>query len=125
MNQTTDVRIEPEATPIRPVSIAERFISAFFHESNIKWMLFIGAAIVAVSSLKLVAQQWDQWSTVLKFLAILAYVGVVYGFAETSEKLLGLRSTSTVLKILTLILQRTSKVTWNGYGPCFCVERIW
>ena len=33
----------------KEVSFVERFIAAFFHESNIKWMLFVGAAIVTVS----------------------------------------------------------------------------
>lgn len=92
---------EPKGTE---VSHVERFVAAFFHESNIKWMLFIGAAIVTVSSLKLVHQQWDAWSATFKFLSILVYVAAVYGFAEASGKLLGLRSTSSVLKMLTLIL---------------------
>ena len=92
-----------ESNP-KEVSFVERFIAAFFHESNIKWMLFVGAAIVTVSSLKLVAQQWDAWSVTFKFLSILVYVAAVYGFAEASGKLLGLRSTSSVLKMLTLIL---------------------
>ena len=123
MSQVRPADPEPFATPPQPllsqqlsvstqaaesnpkeVSFVERFIAAFFHESNIKWMLFIGAAIVTVSSLKLVAQQWDAWSVTFKFLSILVYVAAVYGFAEASGKLLGLRSTSSVLKMLTLIL---------------------
>lgn len=95
-----------QASGMKPTEVSpfERFIASFFHESNIKWMLFVGAAIVTVSSLKLVAQQWEAWSVPFKFLSILVYVAAIYGFAEASEKLLGLRSTSSVLKILTLIL---------------------
>ncbi|MCE3014576.1 MAG: hypothetical protein ACK56W_20790 [Pirellula sp.] len=85
-------------------SLFERFVSSFFQENNIKWMLMIGAAIVTVCSLKLVHQNWDSLNETLKYLSILLYVSAVYGFGEASDRLLGLRSTSTVLRVLTLLL---------------------
>jgi hypothetical protein len=87
-----------------PPSLIERFVSSFFEETNIKRMLMIGAAIVTVCSLKLVHQNWDSLNETIKYLSILLYVSAVYGFSEASDKLLGLRSTSTVLRILTLLL---------------------
>lgn len=96
------IGVAPKSNDAR--SFLERFISAFFQESNIKWMLMIGAAIVTVCSLKLVAQQWEDWTVTLKFMSILVYIAAVYGFAEGAERLLNLRSTSTVLRCLTLVL---------------------
>lgn len=82
----------------------EPFLQAFLQERNIKWMLLVGAAIVVVCSLKLVAQQWDNWHLSVKFFSILAYVAAIYGFAEASERMLGLRATSTTLRGVTLFL---------------------
>lgn len=82
----------------------EQFLQAFLQERNIKWMLLVGAAIVVVCSLKLVAQQWDNWHLSVKFLSILAYVAAIFGFAEASERMLGLRATSTTLRSVTLFL---------------------
>lgn len=85
-------------------SLVERFVFSFFQEANIKWMLMIGSAIVTVCSLKLVHQNWDSLNETMKYLSILLYVSAIYGFGEASDRLLGLRSTSTVLRILTLLL---------------------
>lgn len=82
----------------------EQFLQAFLQERNIKWMLLVGAAIVVVCSLKLVAQQWDNWHLSVKFFSILAYVAAIFGFAEASERMLGLRATSTTLRGVTLFL---------------------
>ena len=71
LSQPFSTNVQAAESSPKEVSFVERFVAAFFHESNIKWMLFVGAAIVTVSSLKLVAQQWDAWSVTFKFLSIL------------------------------------------------------
>jgi len=57
-------------------SFPERFLSSFFQEKNIKWMLVIGAAIVFGSSLMLVTKNWPNWPSELKYLTILGYTVV-------------------------------------------------
>lgn len=92
------------ATPLDERSAPERFISAFFQERNIKWMLVIGAAIVFGSSLMLVNQRFDGWPPGFKFLTILGYTAATFGFAEIGRRRLGLRTTAQVLHLLTLFL---------------------
>ena len=93
-----------QATAIDQRSGLERFVGAFFQERNIKWMLVIGAAIVFGSSLMLVNQRFESWSTSLKYLTILGYTAATFGFAEFGRRRLGLRATAQVLHLLTLLL---------------------
>ena len=102
-SSATPARRDP-ATPLDDRSAPERFISAFFQERNIKWMLVIGAAIVFGSSLMLVNQRFDGWPPSFKFLTILGYTAAIFGFAEIGRRRLGLRTTSQVLHLLTLFL---------------------
>ncbi len=82
----------------------ERFLNNFLQESNIKWILMIGVAIVAGCSLMLVTQKWSGWPVTLKYLTVLSYTAATYAIAELCEKRLGLRATSQVLKLLTIVL---------------------
>ncbi len=104
---------KPTPPPIAPPqkSILEQFIQGFLQENSIKWMLLIGAAIVTVCSIKLVAQNWEQWNTSIKFFSILAYIGACFGFAEASDRMLHLKSTSATLRGLTLFLLPISFLT--------------
>jgi len=85
-------------------SALERFLDNFLRESSIKWMLMIGAAIVASSSLMLVTEKWSSWPTAVKYLTILCYTAATYGIAEFCGRRLRLQATSQVLKLLTLLL---------------------
>jgi len=85
-------------------SALEKFFDSFLQESNIKWILMIGMAIVAGCSLMLVTQKWSGWPIPLKYLTILGYTAATYVIAELCDKRLGLRATSQVLKLLTIIL---------------------
>jgi len=102
-NSATSVPVVA-GTTIDDRSALERFISAFFQERNIKWMLVIGAAIVFGSSLMLVNQRFDAWHPSFKFLTILGYTAATFGFAEIGRRRLGLRATAQVLHMLTLFL---------------------
>ncbi|GAB5445013.1 MAG: hypothetical protein Fues2KO_53620 [Fuerstiella sp.] len=84
----------------------EGFLSNFFQERNIRWILIAGASIVFGSSLMLVTRAWPAWENIpaLKFLTILAYTATTWGAAEVGRRRLGLRTTSTVLQLLTLAL---------------------
>ncbi len=82
----------------------EKFLDNFLHESSIKWMLMIGAAIVAGSSLMLVTRQWATWPGSTKYIAILSYTIATFALAELCHRRLGLRSTAEVLRLLTLVL---------------------
>ncbi len=82
----------------------ERFLNNFLQESNIKWILMIGVAIVAGCSLMLVTQKWSGWPVTLKYLTVLSYTAATYAIAELCERRLGLRTTSQVLKLLTIVL---------------------
>ncbi len=82
----------------------ERFLDSFFHPSNIKWMLLVGAAIVLGSSLMLVTKQWSNWPAAIKYLAMLGYTAAIYVFAEMSDKRLGLKSTGNVMRALSILL---------------------
>lgn len=87
-------------------TMVERFLSSFFQEQNIRWMLMAGAAIVFGSSLMLVTRAWPAWENfpALKFLTILGYTVTTWGAAEAGRRRLGLHATSTVLQLLTLSL---------------------
>lgn len=92
------------STLTRQTSFLERFVNSFFHQSNIRWMLVIGAAIVFASSLMLVTHQWSSWPVAIKYLTIVAYTCATYVFAEFSRKRLGLQATASVMQVLTLLL---------------------
>jgi hypothetical protein len=91
-----------EKSTSRP--LLEQFLQAFLQERSIKWMLLVGAAIIVVCSLKLVAQQWEDWHLSIKFFSILGYIATIFGFAEASNRLLGLKATSATLRGITLFL---------------------
>jgi hypothetical protein len=82
----------------------ESFLSGFFHEKNIKWLLLVGSAIVFGSSLMLVTRQWSEWPSEVKFFTILSYTVSFYGFAELCRYRLQLRTTTKVMQGLTLLL---------------------
>lgn len=92
------------STLTRQTSFLERFVNSFFHQSNIRWMLVIGAAIVFASSLMLVTHQWSSWPVAIKYLTIVAYTCATYVFAEFSRRRLGLQATASVMQVLTLLL---------------------
>jgi hypothetical protein len=85
-------------------SFLDRFLSSFFDEQNIKWLLVIGAGIVFGSSLMLVTREWSHWPITLKYLTVLGYTAAGFCAAELCRKRLGLRTTSQVLHSLTLLL---------------------
>lgn len=94
----------PERSASPPRSFLESFISSFFHEQNIKWMLIVGAAIVFGSSLMLVTRNWALWGNSLKYCAIFGYTVAIFFAAEVSRKRLALSATYKVLHSLTLLL---------------------
>ncbi len=98
---------EPLATtepqPSSP-GLLERFLQNFFRQENIRWMAVIGAAIIVASSLMLVTHQWSSWSTLAKYLVILAYTGLSFLLSELGRKSFGLQITARVLQFLTLLL---------------------
>ena len=85
-------------------SFLDRFLSSFFDERNIKWLLVIGAGIVFGSSLMLVTREWSHWPIALKYLTLLGYTAAGFCAAELFRKRLGLRTTAKVLYSLTLLL---------------------
>jgi len=102
----TDAKVRADAaeemTPQR--SALERFFDNFLQESNIKWLLMIGMAIVTGCSLMLVTQKWGGLPVTLKYLTILGYTAATYAIAELCQWRLGLRATSQVLRLLTVAL---------------------
>ncbi len=85
-------------------SAIERFISNFLREQNIRWMLIVGATIVFASSLMLVSREFAHWPVSLKYLTVLTYTAMIFGTGEIGRAKLGLKTTSTVLQVLTLFL---------------------
>lgn len=85
-------------------SLLERFVSNFLNETNIKWLLVLGAAIVFASSLMLVGREFEHWPASLKYLTILGYTASIFCAAEVGRLRLGLKATSRVLHGLTLFL---------------------
>ncbi len=90
--------------PTPGTSFLQRFLSSFFEERNIKWLLVIGAGIIFGSSLMLVTREWSHWSATLKYLTVLGYTAVAFCAAEVGRERLGLITTSRVLQALTLLL---------------------
>lgn len=97
-----EARLVPSSSPER--SALERFLDNFFREENIKWMSVIGAAIILGSSLMLVSHQWKSWPSEIKYLAILGYTFGAFGCAQLARFRFGLRTTGSVLQLLTLLL---------------------
>ena len=82
--------------PTQKVSFLEKFLSSFFQEKNIKWMLITGAAIVFGSSLMLVKNHFEEWPLSLQFLTILGYTAAVFGAGEICRGRLRLNLTYKV-----------------------------
>ncbi len=85
-------------------SLLETFLDSFFHPSNIRWLLVIGASIVLASSVMLVSREWNHWHNAIKFLTILGYTGTIFVASQLARNRLGLPTTSEVLDGLTLLL---------------------
>ncbi|MEO2016479.1 MAG: hypothetical protein ABGZ53_19145 [Fuerstiella sp.] len=117
----TDEGHTPRPTPTEqpaPQSFPERFLSSFFQEKNIKWMLVVGAAIVFGSSLMLVTKNWPSWPAELKYLTILGYTVATFLAAEVCRSRLNLTATYKVLHLLTLLLLPICfySLTWLSPG---------
>ncbi len=99
-------------------SFLETFLSNFFQERNIKWILIVGASIVFGSSLMLVTKSWPQWTPALKYLTILGYTAAIFCVSEVSRKRLRLNATYRVLQSLTLLLLPVCflSLTWLSPG---------
>ncbi|MCP4172293.1 MAG: hypothetical protein GY758_16130 [Fuerstiella sp.] len=110
----------PPTLPEQPAaqSFPEQFLSSFFQEKNIKWMLVVGAAIVFGSSLMLVTKNWPSWTSELKYLTILGYTVATFLVAEVCRWRLNLTATYKVLHLLTLLLLPISfySLTWLSSG---------
>ncbi len=94
----------PPSAPTDGPSVFERFVHNFLNETNIKWLLVLGAAIVFASSLMLVGREFENWPASLKYLTILGYTSALFGAAEIGRLRLGLKTTAQVLHGLTLFL---------------------
>ncbi len=99
-------------------SFLESFLSSFFQEKNIKWILVVGASIVFGSSLMLVTKAWPNWPPELKYVTILGYTTVIFAAAELSRRRLRLNATYRVLQSLTLLLLPICflSLTWLSSG---------
>ena len=80
------------------------FIDSFFQEKNIRWMLVVGAGIVFGSSLMLIMDHWQSWTAAARYLTVLAYTGALFFAAQVGQKKLGLKTTSLVLKLLSVLM---------------------
>ena len=80
------------------------FLDSFFQEKNIRWMLVVGAGIVLGSSLMLVLDHWQSWPAAAKYLTVLAYTGALFFAAQVFQKKLGLKTTSLVLNLLSVLM---------------------
>jgi hypothetical protein len=102
--RTSNVR-EGIMTPAsEPGSLLVRFCDGFLQERNIKWVLFVGIAILFGSSLMLVTTHWDNYTPAWKCLTLLFHVGAVYAAGQWTYHRLGLRRTGTLLLTLTVLL---------------------
>lgn len=102
----TDAKVQADTAQemTQQRSAIEKFFDSFLQESNIKWLLMIGMAIVTGCSLMLVTQKWGGWPVTLKYVTILGYTIATYAIAELCQRRLGLRATSEVLRLLTIAL---------------------
>ena len=103
------------SSPAPGRSIVEQFIENFFHETSIKWMLMVGAAIVFGSSLMLVTRHWTTWPGSLKFLTVLGYTTAIYLISDVCRARLGLARTAMVLQGLTVMLLPTSYIALSWF----------
>ena len=115
-----DNQSQPPAIRKQPAaqSFPERFLSNFFQEKNIEWLLVVGAAIVFCSSLMLVTKNWPSWPSELKCLTILGYTVATFLVAEVCRRRLNLTATCKVLHLLTLLLLPICfySLTWLSSG---------
>jgi hypothetical protein len=90
--------------PWQRTTLLENFISGFWQENNIRWLLMLGAAIIFGSSLMLVTKEWSNWSSFLRCLIVLGYTSGFFAFGRFVSKRIGLTTTGRVLQALTLVL---------------------
>lgn len=116
--RASTVELSTAANPTAETgSFLDRFLSSFFDERNIKWLLVVGAAIVFGSSLMLATRHWSDWSVTLKYLTILGYTAAGFCAAEIGRRRLGLRVTSRVLYGLTLLLLPVCFLSLSWMSP--------
>lgn len=104
VHRAKQTSVDPDTSENPPHALIDRFLSGFFDEDSIKWLLVIGAGIVFGSSLMLVTREWSHWPVSLKYLTVLAYTAAGFCAAEICRQQLPLRITSLVLQSLTLLL---------------------
>ena len=92
------------STPSAERLTVVRFLESFLQEKNIRWMLLSGLAILLGSSLILVTSHWNDWSPILKYLAVVAYTLAAYASGRVVLDVLKLPKTGSTLLALVVML---------------------
>ena len=91
-------------------------LRSLFSEFSTMWLLFLGVFLVVVSSGLLAASQWDNFSSQVQYLLLLAYTLGFFGVSLWTSKNDRLRLTTRALQLVTLLLVPANFWAMDGLG---------
>gem|GEM_PF-400560 len=108
------IPIKPKA-PQEPSKVAQT-VRSLLSEFSTMWLLFLGVFLVVVSSGLLAASQWDNFSSQIQYLLLLAYTVGFFGVSFWTSKNERLRMTTRALQLVTLLLVPANFWAMDGLG---------
>ncbi|WP_434685761.1 hypothetical protein [Pseudanabaena minima] len=108
------IPIKPKA-PQEPSKVAQT-VRSLLSEFSTMWLLFLGVFLVVVSSGLLAASQWDNFSSQIQYLLLLAYTLGFFGVSFWTSKNERLRMTTRALQLVTLLLVPANFWAMDGLG---------
>ena len=94
-----------------------RFFAGFLQEKNIRWMLAVGSLLLTGSSLLLVANHWEESTSLWKHFVLLGYVGCLDVGARVLGGRVGLLRTGQALSILETLLIPITFLAFDWFRP--------
>ena len=91
-------------------------LRSLFSEFSTMWLLFLGVFLVVVSSGLLAASQWDNFSSQVQYLLLLAYTLGFFGVSLWTSKNERLGLTTRALQLVTLLLVPANFWAMDGLG---------
>jgi len=105
-----------QSKKLQETSKVAQTLRSLFSEFSTMWLLFLGVFLVVVSSGLLAASQWDNFSSQIQYLLLLAYTLGFFGVSLWTSKNDRLRLTTRALQLVTLLLVPANFWAMDGLG---------
>ncbi|QIZ69994.1 hypothetical protein [Oxynema aestuarii] len=85
-------------------------------EFSVRWLLFLGMFMVAISSVVLAASQWERFDRTAQYLVLFTYTSVFWGVSQWTKRRDNLQLTARTLEIIGVLLVPVNFWAIDGFG---------